>query len=247
MKKCLAVSLLLASCLSPLCLPGQQAAKPAPKRSPIFVDPALLELSPILVTPPANDSLKTREELAEIHRIERERTPAMISAAEFDDRHEDIFLYASVLGAAFKADDLPKTSSLSAHIRNDAGLVDNPLKMHFGRPRPYNLDASLHPICETNKENSYPSGHSLNGYLYAYALAQILPERHAEILARADEYAHNRVVCEAHYPTDLEASRRVALVVFGYMLANPRFQAELAAAREETRRALHVGDVASAQ
>lgn len=129
----------------------------------------------------------------------------------------------------------------------DAGLVDNPLKEHFGRPRPYNLDSSLHAICETNKENSYPSGHSLNGYLYAYTLAQMIPEKQSEILRRADEYAHNRLVCEAHYPTDIEASRRVALVVFGYLLANQHFVDELRAARAETRLLLHLPELASAR
>jgi acid phosphatase (class A) len=38
-----------------------------------------------------------------------------------------------------------------------------------------------------------------------------------------------------HYPSDVEASRKVAYVVFGYMMATPRFQHDLAAARAETR------------
>lgn len=219
------------------------AQQPGAGKKPIFVDPARLNLSLVLMPPPPNTSEKTRAELAEIHRIERVRTPAMVADAEFDDTHEDIFVYASVLGVTFTAGQLPLTMALSAHIRNDAGLIDNPLKKHFGRPRPYNLDASLHAICETNKENSYPSGHSLNGYLYAYTLAQMVPEKQAEILTRADEYAQNRIVCEAHYPSDIEASRRVALVVFGYLLANPRFVDELTAAREETRRGLHLPEL----
>lgn len=77
----------------------------------------------------------------------------------------------------------------------------------------------------------------MTGYLEAFTLAEIVPEKQTEILARADEYAHNRVVCGVHYPGDVEASRRAAYIVFGYMLATPRFQRDLAAAREELSKA----------
>jgi len=98
---------------------------------------------------------------------------------------------------------------------------------------------SLHPVCKLNAEpTSYPSGHTLSGYLLAFALVEMVPEKSKEILARADDYAHNRIVCGVHYPSDVEASHRVAYAMFGYMMASPRFQRELAVARLETRQRL---------
>jgi acid phosphatase (class A) len=179
--------------------------------------------------------------------MEQGRTPAQKAAAEFDDKDEDMFLYANVLGVGFNADALPLTAALSAHLRNDVSIVNGPLKARFGRPRPYHFDHTLHPICETNKENSYPSGHAFNGYAYGLTLAEMVPEKSAEILARADAYARNRMVCEAHYASDLEASRRAAYALFGYLEGNARFQAELTAARTETRRALHLEDGQASQ
>jgi acid phosphatase (class A) len=221
---------------------AQTAAAPPPKpsRTPYFIDPTLINLSLLIPPPPMRDSAITQSELSELHRSEQTRTPGQISAAKFDDTHEDIFIYSNVLGPTFTPETLPITAAFSAHIRNDAGVVDPPLKNLYSRPRPFISDTTLHPVCEAKPEGSYPSGHSLNGYLYAYALAEIVPEKHAEILARADDYAHNRIVCGVHYPSDLEASRRAASIVFGYMLANPRFQHELAAAREETRHHLNL-------
>jgi acid phosphatase (class A) len=67
----------------------------------------------------------------------------------------------------------------------------------------------------------------------------MVPEKRREILERADDYAHNRLVCGVHYPSDIAASRNAAYAVFGYMLGTPRFQMELAAARAETRK--HLG------
>jgi hypothetical protein len=58
----------------------------------------------------------------------------------------------------------------------------------------------------------------MSGYLLAFIMAQIVPEKKQEILDRAADYAHNRVVCGVHYPTDTEASRRMAYAIFGDMI-----------------------------
>ena len=214
-------------------------------KTPWFVDPSILSLASLIASPPPADSTAGRNDLAEVHRIENSRTPAEVKAARYDDTHEDIFIFSSVLGEAFNAERLPRTAMLSTHLRNDAGIIDNPLKQTFGRLRPYNFDPTLHPVCETNKENSYPSGHSLNGYLYAFTLAEMIPEQHDAILRRADEYAYHRVVCGSHYMSDTQASRQIASFVFGNLLANPRFQEELGVAAREIREQLHLPPLSS--
>ena len=220
-------------------------AKAPKQRIANYLDSSILDLSLILPPPPAQDSAITRAELAEIHQIEQARTPAQVAAAQTDDHREDLFLYSTVLGESFHSEALPITAAFSASLRNDVGVIDPPLKAFYARPRPYNFDTSLHPVCDTNKEGSYPSGHSLNGYLFAFVLIQMVPEKRAEILSRADEYAHNRVVCEAHYASDLEASRRAAYATIGAMLANPRFQRDLAASRSEIRQHLNLPEVSA--
>jgi acid phosphatase (class A) len=213
--------------------------KPSPHGT-YFVDPALLDLTLILPSPPTQTSETTKTELTEIHRIEKTRTQEQILAAQSDDQEEDIFIFKQILGAGFTDASLPVTAALSAHIRNDETILGKPLKSSFHRPRPFQFDSSLRPVCELSKEaNSYPSGHTLSGYLLAFTLVQIVPEKQEQILERADSYAHNRLVCGVHYASDIEASRKIAYVMFGYMLANPRFQKELAAARVETRQ--HLG------
>jgi acid phosphatase (class A) len=205
-----------------------------------FIDPVMLDLRMILPPPPAQNSDITRAELVDLHRIEKLRTPEQIAAAQVDDHEQDIFIFKAVMGQNFTASDLPLTAALSIHIHNDESVASKPLKTSFARPRPYQFDSSLHPVCELDKQpNSYPSGHTLSGYLLAFTLVQMVPEKQEQIMQRADDYAHNRMVCGVHYPSDIEASRKTAYALFGYMLANPRFQKELAAARDETR--LHLG------
>ncbi len=198
-----------------------------------------MNLPALIPNPPAEGSSEQKKEFTELHLIESTRTPQQIAAAKADEADEDLFLYKSVLGDKFNANTLPITAELGVHVKNEQSIAGAALKLIFQRVRPYNTDKSLHPVCAvTDVPNTYPSGHALTGYLEGLTLAEIVPEKRVEILARADDFAHNRLVCGVHYPSDVEASRKVAYVVFGYMLATPRFQRDLAAARTETRAAL---------
>ncbi len=223
-----------------------KSAKPAgaPPRVAYYIDPAVMELPALIPNPPAVDSVSNKAELAELHRIESTRTPAQVAAAKSDEAEEDMFAYKSVLGAGFTPDALPITAELGTHVKNEQSVAGGALKAVFARPRPYQTDKTLHPACAlTEAPNSYPSGHALTGYLEGLTLAELLPNKRTEILARADDFAHNRLVCGVHYPSDVEASRKVAYVVFGYMLATPKFQHDLAAAKDE----LHAKLVAAAK
>jgi acid phosphatase (class A) len=220
--------------------PAEKSIKVPSAHNAYFIDPLVIDLLSILPPPPAEDSDTTKAELADLHRIEKSRTPQQVAAAQADDKEQDIFVFKNVLGQNFTAENLPLTVALSAHIQNDESVASKPLKTSFARSRPFQFDSTLHPVCELSKEpNSYPSGHTLAGYLLAFTLVQIVPEKQAQIMQRADDYAHNRLVCGVHYASDINTSRKMAYAMFGYMLANPRFQKELAAAREETR--LHLG------
>jgi acid phosphatase (class A) len=216
-------------------------AKPAKVRVASFIQVERLPLATIVPAPPADGSETTKAEFAELHRIQDTRTPEQVKAAQADDAEEDIFIYKTVLGAGFNEQSLPLTTALSVHVHGDEPIATNPLKDEFQRPRPYQVDATLHPVCKvTTQHNAYPSGHTLSGYLLAFTLIQMVPEKRTEILERADVYAHNRLVCGVHTASDLEASHRIAYAVFGSMVQEPRFQQELAAARAETRHALHL-------
>jgi acid phosphatase (class A) len=124
-------------------------------------------------------------------------------------------------------------------VRKEESVASGLLKKYYHSPRPYQFDATLHPVCPlTPQPNSYPSGHALSGYLLAYTLVQIVPEKKKEIFDRTNQYVRNRLICGVHYASDIEASRNVAYVIFGSLEISPDFQRDLAAARDETRKKL---------
>lgn len=209
-------------------------------RKAMFVSAEELDPTGILMNPPARDSDQTKADLAELHRLQETRSPGQVLRAQTDESEEDIFIFRNVLGERFNRESLPMTALLSDHIRNDSGIVVNPAKAFFQRVRPYHLDETIKPVCkvkEARTDYSYPSGTGTTGYLEGLVLSLIVPEKRDAILARADDYAHNRLVCGVHYPSDIVASKQVAYAAIGIMMNNPQFNKELAAAKAETRAA----------
>jgi len=216
-------------------------SRPKVRRSPAIFDPTVLNLSLLIAPPPSPDSDAGRAERAELHQLESTRTPEQIAAAQMDDKREDFTIYSVILGSKFNLAALLAVGRLSTDVLADAGSVIPPLKSLYARPRPFDFDMSLHPVCEINHDGSYPSGHAFGGFISAYILVQMVPERKDDILARAEDYTHNRMVCGVHYRSDIEATRRVTLALIAYYLANPRFQRELTDATAELRAQLQLG------
>ena len=218
---------------------------PAFAAEPNFAGPAQTHGQWILSSPPAADSAITKAELVELHRIQSSRTSEDEAQAKADEADESLFIYKTVLGEKFNPAALPLTTAFGKRVKHDEGVNAKPLKDVFKRVRPYNLDKSLTPVCKTKTiDDSYPSGHATAGYLAALTLIDMVPEQHDAILARADAYARNRLVCGVHYPSDIAASKLLAYSTHAIMETNPQYQAELAAARAELRKQL---DLPSAQ
>jgi acid phosphatase (class A) len=226
------------------------AQTPASAPKVIFVTPEQVDATLILPSPAPAGSWQFLEEIAELHRLEQTRTPEQIAHAQADDKEESIFLFADILGPKFNRASLPHTALLSDHVKGNESVIVNPGKKFFRRPRPYHFDATIHTICkatENREDFSYPSGHGTTGYLEGLVLAMMLPEKRDAIFARADDYAHSREVCGAHYSSDEAASKAIAYAMIGVMANHLQFKAELEAARTELRAELGFTPALSAQ
>ena len=73
----------------------------------------------------------------------------------------------------------------------------------------------------------------------------MVPEKRDAILARAEDYGHNRLVCGVHYSTDVPASKLLAYTIHAIMEVNPQYQKELAAAKVELRQVLGLASQAA--
>jgi acid phosphatase (class A) len=119
----------------------------------------------------------------------------------------------------------------------DAGLATYAAKDHYQRIRPF--VANKTPLCTPkdqamlSKDGSYPSGHTTIGWNWALILSEIAPDRGDAILARGRAFGQSRLICNAHWESDVIEGRFVAAGVVARLHANPTFRADLDQAKTE--------------
>jgi len=190
----------------------------------------------VLAPPPAEDSATAREELTELHRLQTQRSPDQVARAKADAVQESVFAFSTVLGPQFTANKFPLTTKLFDHVAETEKVALHEAKDYWHRRRPYIVDPTLTP-CSNGSNGSYPSGHATVGYLDAALLSQMLPERHDALFERAADFAHNRLVCGVHYPSDVEAGKVLGTVLAALLQRDPALAPEMSDATTELRHA----------
>jgi acid phosphatase (class A) len=64
-------------------------------------------------------------------------------------------------------------------------------------------------------------------------LAELIPSRADAIIERGRDFTWSRVVCDVHYPSDVEAGRTVAAAAIARLHADAEFREMMDAARAE--------------
>ena len=160
---------------------------------------------------------------------------AAIDADLFSPRSLGIFSCA----AGFEIDPakLPKLAALLRKAGPDLAMAVYPSKRKYQRARPFM--ANNQPTCTPKDEallrndGSYPSGHSAIGYGWGLMLAELIPERAAQLVARGRAFGDSRRICNVHWLSDVEEGRVVSTAVFARLHAEPAFRADVEAARAE--------------
>ena len=221
-----------------------QAAAPAP--SGYLKGGPALDILLILPPPPASGDLRDDLDRTIFQATRSLKGSARWNMAAGDD---DYFIpavlkgFSCSLGAAPNKGNAPRLSAMLARIAQDSSDVAVGAKGKYARKRPFLVDAGT--ICvarggylETSFD--YPSGHSTEGWAIALVLAEMLPDRATEILARGRAYGDSRVFCGVHNASAVEAGRLVGAAVVSAEHTSETFlndwkaaQAELLALRKK--------------
>jgi acid phosphatase (class A) len=205
-----------------------------------FITSKEIDLIKLLPPPPANDSPQTKAELGEILALQVARTPEMVARSQADAT-EDIWRFADVMGARFKPDQLPLFTKFFQRVVASEGAVVDTYKDVWKRPRPYLYSDLVKPVVKLSHSGAYPSGHATAGTLMGIVLSNMVPEKRAEIMARAAEYANNRIIGGVHYRSDIETGRITGTVIAARLQARDDFKAAFDAAKKELRGVMELG------
>ena len=145
---------------------------------PEYLDAGRPEFVALFASPPSADSPQTRSELDALLEIQRHRSAKDVETARAN-RKTEVSQFAGALGLDPETmRGLPALDALAEQVEDDVRPYVRAAKHHFTRLRPYELDSRLEPCIDNVRDDlSYPSGHATYGYVVAYLLSDLVPER----------------------------------------------------------------------
>ena len=117
-----------------------------------------------------------------------------------------------------------EVQSFFDRIDSDTGAAAKVMKSRYQRPRP----ALTNPCPGSNGGGySYPSSHAALSRVFADVLADLVPARKAEFIAKADGIAQDRVIIGVHYPSDIAAGKDFADLFHADLLKSEGYRKDL--------------------
>lgn len=210
--------LLLLACAAPVA---------APTRDP---------LASLAGAPPAAGSDEAKADLAIVLWEQRTRTADDVRRAR-EGVELGLASFAEALGPGFDPARHPRTEALLRAVGEECRRATGGLKREHLRPRPFAADGRVQPAIAREESPSFPSGHAARGVVFARVLAELAPARAEALRLRGLGVGYDRVIGGVHWPSDVEASQRLAPALADRLLADPAWRARI----EEVRAAEWAG------
>lgn len=236
------VAVLLAACAStPSELaPGMPAGYLSKEQLPDSL--ALLPPPPVAGTPAFANDEEVHRQAATLR--DGARWSLAASDADLAFPHA-VNTFDCALGIRIDRDSTPRLYQLVQRTMMDAGLSTSAAKHRYARTRPFvaHRETTCFPKDEDElrKDGSYPSGHTALGWAAALVLVEVAPDRADALLARGRDYGESRLVCNAHWQSDVLQGRVMGAATVARMHAVPAFAEDVALARQELASARGAG------
>ena len=232
---CLATALTVVAPLRAADSTMDQSGEAAANRPLHYLAATAVSAAVVLAPPPLPGSPEQAADLNQVREVFHAASSNDMAAA-YSEKNFTIFTFTPAIGDFFQPGKFPLTEAFFEKVQLDAETITDNGKRLFKRPRPYTTDPSL-ANGKLEKSFGYPSGHSTESMVLALVLADLFPDQHDAIIAKARSIGWHRVEIARHYSTDIYAGRVLAQAIVREMKANPEFQKDFAQARAEITRA----------
>ena len=220
------------------------------KLAPGYLNPADLPLRlALLGAPPKPDSAalardeEARRAALALRGTAREALAATDAELSFPGPANT---FSCAMGTQISEKTTPHLYTLMQRTLTDASGSTYAGKNAYNRTRPFVVHdegtcrKDMEPLLRT--DGSWPSGHSAAGWAWGLILAEVNPARATELMTRGLAYGQSRVICNAHWQSDVDAGRIMGAATVASLHSNPAFLKDLAAAKEEIQAAQKAGN-----
>lgn len=149
--------------------------------------------------------------------------------------------FSCALGVPVNQTDTPNLTRLLRRTLTDGSLSTRGAKVHYQRVRPFvaHDEGTCLPSDEESlrKNGSYPSGHTAIGWTQALVLAQVSPANADALFARGLAFGESRVICNAHWQSDIIEGKVVAAATFALLQNNATYRQDVSLAAADVAKA----------
>ena len=232
----LSVACVVVLALPPFCL-GQSVSSTlpasAPAGTPIAPPPsigtdlyfdsaaAVQQALALLPPPPAPGSDAQAANAQTLNTILATATPQMKANAQATANYS-VFDFATVLGPGFTADNLPTLNTFITNVTINTVNSASQLKAVYNSPGP-------------QMAATYPSTQTMMGMNEGALLALMVPEKAPQLQTFGVQEGLNRLIMNAHWPTDVAGGQMLSTIYLQDLFASPRFVSDYTAAKAEVR------------
>lgn len=226
------VVLVVVLALPPFCL-GQTLPSSAPAGTPVAPPPpvgqdvyfdsaaAMLQALTLLPTPPAPGSDAQAANVQTLNTILATATPQMKADAQATANYT-VFDFATVLGPGFTAQNLPVTNDFFNKVTVNTVNSSSLLKAYYNSPGP-------------QMPATYPSTQTMMGSDEGALLSLMIPEKGPQIQTFAVQEGLNRLIMNAHWPTDVAGGQMLSTIFVQDLFTSPQFVSDFNATKTEVR------------
>src|SRR5215468_11266957 len=147
-----------------------------------YVSSQQLNLAKLLAPPPAPESNMQKADLSAVLSAQEARTEQQADRAVKDNNTSLFRIADGLFDDQFTPEKL-KVTVFYNHVIGDAVAILALTKDVWNRQRPFAVSTDVHAIGELATNGSYPSSHATRGQLTAISLANMVPEKSAQIFA----------------------------------------------------------------
>ena len=207
-----------------------------------------IPLATLLLPPPADGGEESMAELHELQLLDGWRTKDQATHAR-DDHKRSLERFLAGMGIR-----LTVKPAIAMHffdcVAEAAEKSVGDAKRQFNRTRPYKYANSwLHILKDVAADDSpsYPSGHATYGMVVGLLLADMLPERKADIMKRIEDFGVSRLVSGVHFRSDVYAGDVAGAVIVATFFKDEAFREEFRKARSDLRKAFGCPEAAGVE